>query len=303
MKCSKAKELLSAELDGELSSGEELALTRHLAKCAACTQEKAELSSLRGTMSLWADEEPSEWLAQSFSYKLKDIMNEGKVQAPKPVRRRWSIFGPATAGVVTAMLLVVIALHNQQQPLKTPEIPVKAPVASNPQPVDKPHVKQSQPAIAANSDTAPAPKMTPYTAPNTGATRRSYHQPAVHVVRPQTHLDTVATVPAPAPPAVTKSIQPEAMTESRGDQFPDLMSRGAATPYTAPKAVTEVTIVGSSKPSGEETVKDNIGEAGLAMNENVEKLRGKLQEAVDLLVSKPPMPVKTTTDPNGGSQP
>lgn len=47
MKCSKAKELLSAMLDGELGRSEEEAVLRHVEKCEECKRELEELRRLR----------------------------------------------------------------------------------------------------------------------------------------------------------------------------------------------------------------------------------------------------------------
>lgn len=302
MKCSKAKELLSVELDGELTPGEELALTRHLAKCTECMQEKAELSALRGEMSLWADEEPSEWLAQSFSFKLKEIMSEDQAKAPKPVRWRWNVFGPATAGVVTAALLGIMLLHNQQ-PVEIHKATPKPPVVATTPSADKSDAKPTQPTqpvVAENPKPETAQIKTTQPHPKPIIVRQKPRYVAAHPITPKPHPVTVAAQPTP-PPAPAKSIAgPNVGVGDASGQYANLPSRGGATPYVQPKAIAEVTIVGGTKRTDEQAVKDNIGEAGLAMNENVEKLRGKLQEAVDLLVSKPPMPV---TDPNGGSQP
>jgi hypothetical protein len=298
MKCSKVKVLLSAELDGELTPSEEMALTRHLAKCAECAQEKVELSALRGDMSLWSDEEPSEWLAQSFSYKLKELMENGRTETPRPVRRRWGVFGPATAGLATALLLGVMLLHNQQQPTMSPELTVKPPAMATSHPVSKPGAKLAHPAVATATEAPPVA----HAAPKSVTRTTTYHHVAMHSTRSDSHPVTVAVKPAPAPYAEI-SAQPMMNTKAVDSRSIDPSTRGAATPYAASKAIAEVTIVGGTKPTGEEAMKDNIGEAGLAMNENVEKLRGKLQEAVDLLVSKPPMPVKTGADANGGNNP
>lgn len=288
MKCNEAKILLSAELDGELSPSEELALTGHLAKCAACAQEKASLSSLRGTMSLWADEEPSEWLAQSFSYKLKDLMGECKAEAPKTApRRRWGILGPATAGLLTALFLVIVLLHNQPQPTTGhPGVGPKAPVVASTHPTKASHsIPHSAPIVATLPHTASgAIKRGPARATIHHGVRIAWHA----APRYRTHETIIAVKPTPAAD-IAPTVQPNSM--------PDATDAGIAAPPAA------ITIVGRMKPSGEDKLKDNIGEAGLAMNENVEKLRGKLQEAVDLLVSKPPMPVKTSTNSDGGSKP
>ena len=59
MKCSKARILLSAMIDGEVSSRERFLLKQHLAACPRCKEEMGDLRALRAFMSLWPEEEPS----------------------------------------------------------------------------------------------------------------------------------------------------------------------------------------------------------------------------------------------------
>ena len=93
MKCKKAKILLSVSMDGELSKREAVALERHLSACEACARDEAQFAEVREVMGLWADEEPSAWLAESFAYKLGDLKREPRRLRP----RRWAL-GTATAG-------------------------------------------------------------------------------------------------------------------------------------------------------------------------------------------------------------
>ncbi|MFG0316903.1 MAG: anti-sigma factor family protein [Planctomycetota bacterium JB042] len=46
MNCARTFELLSARLDGELEAADEAALDRHLAECAACRRDDADLHRL-----------------------------------------------------------------------------------------------------------------------------------------------------------------------------------------------------------------------------------------------------------------
>lgn len=288
MKCSKSKFLLSTQLDGEVSPSEELALEQHIAKCAACAQERADLMSLSGTMSLWVDEEPSEWLAQNFSYKLKEIMQENRTEKPQPVRRRWGILGPASAGLATALLLVVMVMHNQAPQPVAPTVSPAPPVVATSSTPAKPG-----PEIAVKPETSPAPKTAVALAEPTPA-------PIVrHTAKRTTQRTNVAVNPTPAPEQFAKSDAQPMM-----DSAPYAGKSMTLAAPSAPTAITAaVTVVDGVQASGEDKVKDNIGEAGLAMNENMEKLRGTLREAVDLLVSRPPMPATSNTDSNGGSNP
>jgi len=157
MRCKKVKILISAALDGELSRSEELALERHLSSCAACASEKAEVASLREKMHIWADEEPSTWLAESFTYKLSDLREHSEIAARRP---GW-VYGAAGAGLVAAVLALVFILHGQFR-TPTPEKPYRAPapiVAHAP----KPTVNPQPPLVAENPAPAPtvnAPKRT-----------------------------------------------------------------------------------------------------------------------------------------------
>ncbi|MCX6375648.1 MAG: zf-HC2 domain-containing protein, partial [Armatimonadetes bacterium] len=96
MKCKKAGILISALADGELSASEQPALEKHISACPACAREMEAISELRRGMSLWADETPSEWLAQNFSHKLRELADEGCVPVRQKARLRWGVLGPAT---------------------------------------------------------------------------------------------------------------------------------------------------------------------------------------------------------------
>lgn len=132
MRCKKARVLISASLDGELSRSQELALERHLSVCAACAQEKAQFSALRDTMAGWTDEEPSERLAQRFAQKLKEL-GEGALPA-RPGYRRW-LFGTATAGLATALLVLGFLLYTQvQPPVPVPQDSAEPPAVTTAEP-------------------------------------------------------------------------------------------------------------------------------------------------------------------------
>jgi len=276
MKCKKAKILVSASLDGELSRREQIALQRHLSTCAGCAEEKAKLSALRDAMPLWADEEPSERLAESFARRLQQLQREKPVRRGGPVAR-W-LLGTAAAGAATALIMVGFLLHGllvQQVPLPAPTKVVKPPAATE-----------------KSAGSQPAPK-----APSTGVSEPA-SKPSVTSREP----DRVSSPPVrerypgrryfanrPSPhgprPGKLASRHPTSMAEARQIVAAKMAAAGIA----QDTATTQVT--------------DDLGEAGLAMNETIERVRGNLQKTVDLIVSAFPAPADDTLDSNGGSAP
>ena len=252
MRCKKAKILISAALDGELSAKEGLALERHMCLCAECAREKTELAGLRATMSSWSDESPSERLAGRFALGLQRIMQEKRAAEPKP-KWRFGVLGPAAAGLAVAALLIVMLVHNRA-PLPTPTVVVKPRVVTT----APDHQKQ----IAQGNETTGPP----------GRMHASDHQG-----RRRIHVAGAREKPPVTTPAAPPSTGPGA---------------GAI--------IAETPVSGVAPSAAADQVKYNLGEAGIAMNETMEKLRGTLQEAVDLVVSKPPVPV---VEPTGGNVP
>lgn len=85
---------------------------------------------------------------------------------------------------------------------------------------------------------------------------------------------------------------------------PEASVAAMPTPPSAPMAATTrdyplpggaVTILAKS------TFSENLGEASLAMNDTIERVRGNLQKSVDLMISQPPVPVTDSTHTNGGT--
>lgn len=283
MKCKKAGILISALADGELSPREQSALERHISACAACAREMREITELRTGMALWADEAPSEWLAQNFSHKLRELADEGCVPVRQKARLRWGVLGPATAVFAAAMLLVIVVLHNQVPPPVTREA-----AKSHPSPTQ--HAENRQ---ASNPQAIEEDAQLPETRAIVGQ----------HVVPPRVarhrHARTHVAV-RPARAANVKPETPDVTGPSPQPGYVDLSSRGGY-PQPAPEdAIADRATSGVAPIAGAAEVKDNLGEAGIAMNETVERLRGTLQEAVDLLVSKPPLPANGGTESHGG---
>ena len=293
MKCKKAGILISALADGELSQGEQSALERHISSCSACAQEMREITELRRDMALWADETPSEWLAQNFSHKLRELADEGCVPVRQKARLRWGVLGPATAVFATAMLLIVIVLHNQVPPPVTREAAKSHPsptqkaengALSNPQAM---HDEASRLGWVPSEDEQLVVEK-PAVKHNRGV-RPGYHMPARTRVAVRPARDT--NVQPETPDVAGPSPQPG---------YADLSSRGGYPQPEPEDAIAGGTNSGVAPIAGAAEVKDNLGEAGLAMNETVERLRGTLQQAVDLLISKPPMPANGGTESHGG---
>jgi len=259
MRCKKARILVSASLDGELSRREQSALQRHLSACAGCAEESARFSALRDTISLWTDEEPSERLAESFAHKLHQLQQ--KEPAAKPVVARW-LLGTAAAGAATALVMVGFLLHSllvQPVPLPAPAEVVKPPAAAG-----KPTGAEKSPAPGTISGITAAP-----------AVRKGDREPT-RVGRPQ---------------------------PARGRRPRPLASRVRSADEARRMAATEIAAAGIAQGAVAAHVMDSLSGAELAMNETVERVRGTLQETVDLVVSKFPAPADNTLSPNGGSTP
>ena len=267
MKCARARILISAAQDGELSPKEQAVLDRHVSQCAECAREKAAVAELHGSMAMWTDAEPSEWLAQSFSYKLGQLMDEKRTAQAAP-RRRFGIFAPV-AGFAAVALLIVMLLHNRA-PIPTTPPKQSRVVATG-------HGQTEIPAVDTAGMTAKPPanqgNKRIHGENNTVRHRTRWHPNPTHVaVAPQPH-------PAPRP-------APEPGTASSGA---GVIADEAAVSGVAPSAAAD-------------EIKYNIGEAGIAMNESMERLRGTLQEACDLVVAKPPVPMRDD-QPAGGNVP
>ena len=256
MRCKTAKIMLSAHFDGELSPGQLSALGRHLSACASCAKEKSELSALHDTMSLWADEEPTGLLAESFAGRLGEFPERGQAIDLRR-RSRW-VFGTAAAGLATALLAIGLLLRSQVWQPATEGI------------VGPPAITESQPALPGTAIEGATPSSKPAPLETKSA--------AVVKARPA-RRQTGGPAPYTRRPAGTVSSGAVPMSG------PDLM---VSEKTGAPGAVAI-------------KVTDSLGEAGLAMNETAERVRGNLQRTVDLLISRPPAPADDGMDSNGGN--
>lgn len=101
--CDRAAELISAQLDGELSQAEAVQLKEHLARCAPCRALQADFQELHQVLleaaAHWTPEPPAD-LAQRVLDRVRD---SGTV----PVRRqsgRWKRWAPLAAVLVLAVI-------------------------------------------------------------------------------------------------------------------------------------------------------------------------------------------------------
>lgn len=291
MKCKKVRILLSASLDGELSRSEEAAVERHLFRCAECAREQAELSALRDSMSLWADEEPSAWLSEKFAYKLQRLQ-EGTVGTSRRTRSRRRILGTAAAGFAASLFLLGLLLHSQFQP----PVPLDIESPSATTEVREPEQPESsRPADGlAKQGAGPAP-----------AQERPLPPVEREQARPQ---EIVQSAPSPTHVATRLERKPyvrpvhRPMRKQVSEDRPEPGYTGLASmPEAEQVIIRKFAAAGIAQGAVAEKVSDNLGEAGLAMNETVERVRGNLQKAVDLIISTYPAPASDDVYLDGGN--
>ncbi|MBP6963919.1 MAG: zf-HC2 domain-containing protein [Armatimonadetes bacterium] len=246
MRCKNAKILISAALDGELSEREQRILEEHLARCADCAAERTSSANLRDVMAAWADDEPSDWLAQSFAYKLQDEM----ARAGKPVRRPVRAIGAAVAGLATALVAFGIIMHSQLVPDQT--------VAPKPHPRIETAAPDSAPSDVTASSEAATPDTPSITTPP---------KPKRASVKPKVYRQARTTSPRQRAPVLA----------SRGaDQSDAEIKR---------KVMRHIMLASATEGDAESAVADRISRADMAMNGSIEELRGVLRKAVDVLAT------------------
>lgn len=250
MRCGKFRIMMSASIDNELTDKEKQILEQHISKCGECAHEMEALAGLRLAMSSWKDEEPSERLALSFSYILRDLAdNKHKL----PVRRPFiSIFGKAAAGLAVMLALVgFFVKNNSVEPLDVGSAPVilyrpLTDLANNSQ------LKQDM--------TKPVPK--PTIKHNTGSTVRRHS--ANLYAKAHKHITTKPVLVAYVP-------RDEYRT---GDLTSRHAERIILQKMDYARSVDSETAV---------MVTASLDEANMKMNETIERVRGTLRTAADLL--------------------
>lgn len=252
MRCSKIKILISASLDGELTGKEKLILEQHVSKCGECAREMEALKGLRIAMSSWKDEEPSERLALSFSYKLRDLAdNKDNIRARRPSAL---IFGKAAAGLAVIVALVGFFIRNDGNDSSVVAVlPMPAPISS---PVST---------ISGNIEIKQDVERPVSKSTNTGR--------AVSRIGRQVAKASIKTQRRPLRKPVLVAYTP------RNDfRTAELASRHAESVIMKKMAYAR-SVDGETAA----TVVNNLDEANLKMNESFERVRGTLRTAADLL--------------------
>lgn len=124
MRCSKAQEFISLDLDGQLPPEQAPGLTRHLDDCGGCRDYRADL--VRGQRLLAASEpqlpENFEWRLQ---LKLNQTLTQAAARAGHPWHEReeergawWRNFGAAAAvGMAAVLALAMVVGPRSPQPV------------------------------------------------------------------------------------------------------------------------------------------------------------------------------------------
>lgn len=127
MECDKAKELLSAYLDGEVTEKERHLLEEHLASCKSCRQELEELRRIVGLVASL----PKEAAPEGFAQRTVASLPAPGTGAPERLRKfflrpRWAFASGALA--TAALILIAMSLLYWPGP-GVPSVPTLQPVA------------------------------------------------------------------------------------------------------------------------------------------------------------------------------
>ena len=124
MRCDRARELLSAALDGELAPAETASLEAHLAACSACAAERERLGAVRAAFRALPPAVPPRDLADAVMARIRagEAAEPGRPAAlPPPLAPRW----PASARLAAALALVTAGLAAAWL-ARAPEAPAAA---------------------------------------------------------------------------------------------------------------------------------------------------------------------------------
>lgn len=143
--CAYYMELISAELDGELTEAERARLTAHLAQCPACRRYRQALASVSGALedSL---EPPPATLARSVMARVRTLPVPGSAPEPEAApaaregRNRRLARGPVRLAALAAALALVVwagykalpragSARTMESSAEEPETPMEAPAA------------------------------------------------------------------------------------------------------------------------------------------------------------------------------
>ena len=127
MECDKAKELLSAYLDGEVTEKERHLLEEHLDSCKSCRQEFEELRRIVGLVASL----PKEAAPEGFAQRTVASLPAPGTGAPERLRKfflrpRWAFASGALA--TAALILIAMSLLYWRGP-GVPSVPTLQPVA------------------------------------------------------------------------------------------------------------------------------------------------------------------------------
>jgi anti-sigma factor RsiW len=107
--CFGARKVLGAYLDGALGDGDARWTERHLAACAACQAEVAQLRRVKALIAETAAVPEPDWTG-FFPGIVRGIQDEQRAEAPEPARawRWWPQWAMGGAAVATAALALVL---------------------------------------------------------------------------------------------------------------------------------------------------------------------------------------------------
>lgn len=172
MACDRFLELLSARLDGALTEEEERELEEHLAACPDCRAVGAQLSALQGAFpELEEDAAAPEGFARGVMNRIR------AAETPKviPLFKRPQV--RALAGLA-ACLVLVVGLYGASQQKKQADWDIAVRSFNK----DALTVEEECPQVSASladPESADAPQITSYAAPEGGEVRKAAPSPSV----------------------------------------------------------------------------------------------------------------------------
>ena len=101
--CDRAAELISAELDGELTQAEIVLLEEHLARCAPCRALQADFQALHQALL----EAAAHWTAEPPAGLTQQVLDRVRAEKTIPARqssRRWTRWAPLAAVLALAVI-------------------------------------------------------------------------------------------------------------------------------------------------------------------------------------------------------
>lgn len=250
MKCGKAKILISAQMDEEISVKDSLALEEHLHSCPECADFKVEMASMSRTLALWADEEPSPYLAQRFAYKLQEM---DEPSAPKrSFVSGWTFRTVAKIAAVVA--LVGLFVLSEKGPVNV--------VVDN-------GTSVTETATAPVDNTSDTVTVDPIET-----------QPAAEVQPPVTEQQPKPAAPRRPHRRPAPSVEPSKPIEMAAANISE----------TENSVMAEIDNAANTEVSTDVTVAMNLRESASNINDTLEIVRGNLQLAVDNLSSRSSQP-------------